>query len=116
MEFLFSYILQELTVEKLKELDNNSDGILEISDFLNCIPDSTSITFSLYLLIFGMDKDGNMQFNEELDPERKGRAGVPASDRCGDESGRIFTEDSVVWPGTAGKLPGQQGGCLHGRL
>ena len=72
----FSYILQELTVEKLKELDNNSDGILEISDFLNCIPDSTSITFSLYLLIFGMDKDGNMQFNEELDPERKGRFSI----------------------------------------
>ena len=51
MEFLFSYILQELTVEKLKELDNNSDGILEISDFLNCIPDSTSIT-SLCIYLF----------------------------------------------------------------
>ena len=49
----FSYILRELTVEKLKELDNNSDSILEISDFLNCIPDSTSISFSLYLLILG---------------------------------------------------------------
>lgn len=65
----FSYILRELTVEKLKELDNNSDSILEISDFLNCIPDSTSISFSLYLLILGTDKEGNMKFNEELDPE-----------------------------------------------
>lgn len=44
----FSYILRELTVEKLKELDNNSDSILEISDFLNCIPDSTSISFSVF--------------------------------------------------------------------
>lgn len=68
----FSYILRELTVEKLKELDNNSDSILEISDFLNCIPDSTSISFSLYLLILGTDKEGNMKFNEELDPEGKG--------------------------------------------
>lgn len=67
----FSYILRELTVEKLKELDNNSDSILEISDFLNCIPDSTSISFSLYLLILGTDKEGNMKFNEELDPEGK---------------------------------------------
>lgn len=56
----FSYILRELTVEKLKELDNNNDSILEISDFLNCIPDSTSISFSLYLLILGTDKEGNM--------------------------------------------------------
>lgn len=69
----FSYILRELTVEKLKELDNNNDSILEISDFLNCIPDSTSISFSLYLLILGTDKEGNMKFNEELDPEGKGR-------------------------------------------
>lgn len=56
----FSYILRELTVEKLKKLDNNNDSILEISDFLNCIPDSTSISFSLYLLILGTDKEGNM--------------------------------------------------------
>ena len=68
--------MQELTVEKLKELDNNSDGILEISDFLNCIPDSTSISFSLYLLILGTDKEGNMKFNEELDPEGKGRFSI----------------------------------------
>lgn len=72
----FSYILRELTVEKLKELDNNSDSILEISDFLNCIPDSTSISFSLYLLILGTDKEGNMKFNEELDPEGKGRFSI----------------------------------------
>ena len=72
----FSYILRELTVEKLKELDNNNDSILEISDFLNCIPDSTSISFSLYLLILGTDKEGNMKFNEELDPEGKGRFSI----------------------------------------
>ena len=54
-------------------MDNNNDSILEISDFLNCIPDSTSISFSLYLLILGTDKEGNMKFNEELDPEGKGR-------------------------------------------
>ena len=66
MEFLFFLYIARTYSRKVEELDNNSDGILEISDFLNCIPDSTSITFSLYLLIFGMDKDGNMQFNEEL--------------------------------------------------
>lgn len=60
----------------LKELDNNNDSILEISDFLNCIPDSTSISFSLYLLILGTDKEGNMKFNEELDPEGKGRFSI----------------------------------------
>lgn len=60
----------------MKELDNNNDSILEISDFLNCIPDSTSISFSLYLLILGTDKEGNMKFNEELDPEGKGRFSI----------------------------------------
>ena len=50
----FSYILRELTVEKLKELDNNNDSILEI----------------------GTDKEGNMKFNEELDPEGKGRFSI----------------------------------------
>lgn len=59
-------------VKNMPSLDNNSDSILEISDFLNCIPDSTSISFSLYLLILGTDKEGNMKFNEELDPEGKG--------------------------------------------
>ena len=67
---------RQLLHEKLKELDNNNDSILEISDFLNCIPDSTSISFSLYLLILGTDKEGNMKFNEELDPEGKGRFSI----------------------------------------
>lgn len=68
----FSYILKELTVEKLEELDENGDGILEISDFQNCLPDATSITFSLYLLVLNMDQNGNRSFNKALDPEQKG--------------------------------------------
>ncbi|WP_301108727.1 alpha/beta hydrolase [Sporosarcina sp.] len=68
----FAYILRELTVEKFEELDKNNDGILEVADFANCMPDFTSLTFSLYLLVFNIDKDGSTNFNKELDPEQKG--------------------------------------------
>lgn len=72
----FSYILQELTVEKFKELDKNNDGILEVTDFANCMPDSTSLTFSIYLLVLNIDKDGHMSFNKELDPQQKGNFSI----------------------------------------
>lgn len=72
----FSYILQELTVEKFIELDKNNDGILEVTDFANCMPDSTSLTFSIYLLVLNIDKDGHMSFNKELDPQQKGNFSI----------------------------------------
>lgn len=68
----FEYILRELTVEKFEELDMNDDGILELSDFVNCMPNATSITFSLYLLVFNINEDGSKSFNKILDPEQKG--------------------------------------------
>lgn len=68
----FSYILRELTVERFKELDKNNDGVLELADFMDCIPDSTSLTFSMYLLVLNTDKDGHMSFNKELDPQQRG--------------------------------------------
>lgn len=72
----FAYILRELTVERFEELDKNNDGILELADFAKCMPDSTSPTFSIYLLVLNIDKDGNMKFNKELDPEQKGRFSI----------------------------------------
>ena len=72
----FSYILRELMVEKFKELDQNGDGILELSDFADQMPDSTSVTFSLYLLVLNMDKDGNRYFHEVLDPQQKGNFSI----------------------------------------
>lgn len=68
----FAYILQELTVEKFKELDKNGDGILELADFASCMPDLTSITFSLYLLVLNIEQNGNRSFKKELDPKQTG--------------------------------------------
>ena len=68
----FSYILKEVMVEKFEELDWNKDGILELSDFRDAKSNSTVISFSLHLLVFNTDKNGNKNFNKELDPEQKG--------------------------------------------
>ena len=72
----FSYILRELTVEKLEELDRNHDGILELEDFRKCEFKSTSITFSLYILVLYIESNGNMSFNKELDSEGKGKFSI----------------------------------------
>lgn len=68
----FSYILKELMLEKLKELDTNQDGILEVSDFEGFVPDATSVTFATCLMILDSN-GGKIQFSKNLDKERKGQ-------------------------------------------
>lgn len=68
----FDYILKNLTVEKFRMLDTDNDGVLTLADFAGCIPDGTSLTFSIYILVFDKLSDGKVQFKKELDPENKG--------------------------------------------
>ena len=68
----FDYILKELTVEKFRELDTDNDGVLTLADFAGCMPNGTSLTLSIYVLLLDMLSDGRVQFKKELDPENKG--------------------------------------------
>lgn len=69
----FDYILNELTVERFRQLDQDQDGILQLSDFSSCVPDGTSVSFSLYLLVLSFQQTGAVSFTKALDPEQTGR-------------------------------------------
>lgn len=72
----FSYILEELVVCKLKQLDKDNDGVLQIKDFESFVPAPTSVSFALYLMVLKVLEHGKIGFNKAIDPKVTGKFSI----------------------------------------
>lgn len=69
----FKYLLCELATKRLEELDRDKDKIVKLEDFKYFVPDATSSTFALSVLVIKAEEDGKFSIAKHLDKEGRGQ-------------------------------------------